>query len=101
MKFLLCGALQRTIWDEYIIDVLEKSENLQYGQPIFLLMASAKIKIRLANAGAIVHQGLVEQTTDGYPVLKLNAFSWEVMRQRSVSIVATNSAKQTLRDEGY
>jgi len=44
-----------------------------------------------------LHQGLVEQTTDGYPVLKLNALSWEVMRrQRSVSIATvTNTAAAT------
>ncbi len=36
---------------------------------------------------SLLHQGLVEQTTDGYPILKLNSLSWEVMRkQRSVSI---------------
>jgi len=35
---------------------------------------------------SLLHQGLVEQTSDGYAVLKLNALSWEVMRrQRSLS----------------
>lgn len=39
---------------------------------------------------SLLHQGLVDQTTDGYPILKLNALSWEVMRrQRSVSIAVT------------
>ena len=35
----------------------------------------------------LLHQGLVEETTDGYPVLKLNALSWQVLRkQRSVQV---------------
>jgi ATP-dependent DNA helicase RecQ len=36
---------------------------------------------------ALRHQGLVVETQDGYPVLSLNAASWEVLRdQRSVQI---------------
>jgi len=36
---------------------------------------------------ALRHQGLVVETQDGYPVLSLNAASWEVLRdQRSVKI---------------
>ncbi|HEY9735674.1 MAG TPA: RecQ family ATP-dependent DNA helicase, partial [Trichocoleus sp.] len=29
---------------------------------------------------SLLHQGLLEETTDGYPILKLNAGSWQVMR---------------------
>lgn len=40
---------------------------------------------------SLLHQGLVEETSDGYGVLKLNALSWEVMRkQRSVMIALPN-----------
>jgi len=36
---------------------------------------------------ALLHQGLLTETQDGYPVLLLNAASWEVLRdQRSVQI---------------
>jgi len=36
---------------------------------------------------ALLHQGLVAETQDGYPVLLLNAASWEVLRdQRSVQV---------------
>jgi ATP-dependent DNA helicase RecQ len=36
---------------------------------------------------ALLHQGLVAETQDGYPVLLLNAASWEVLRdQRTVRI---------------
>jgi ATP-dependent DNA helicase RecQ len=38
-------------------------------------------------ARSLLHQGLLEETTDGYPVLQLNDLSWEVLRgQRQVNI---------------
>ncbi len=38
-------------------------------------------------ARSLLHQGLLEETTDGYPVLQLNQLSWEVLRgQRQVMI---------------
>jgi ATP-dependent DNA helicase RecQ len=53
---------------------------------------------------SLLHQGLLEETTDGYAVLKLNALSWEVLRkQRSVWLaqphqpVATRSAPSAAR----
>ena len=40
-------------------------------------------------ARSLVHQGLVNESQDGYPTLSLNDASWEVMRgERKVSIVA-------------
>ncbi|MDB9309521.1 DNA helicase RecQ [Aphanizomenon sp. CS-733/32] len=45
---------------------------------------------------SLLHQGLIEQTADGYSVLKLNALSWEVMRkQRPVSIAVPTVKKMT------
>jgi ATP-dependent DNA helicase RecQ len=41
---------------------------------------------------ALLHQGLLNETTDGYSVLVLNALSWEVMRkQRSVMVALPNT----------
>lgn len=38
-------------------------------------------------ARALTHQGLIDETQDGYPVLSLNAQSWQVMRsERAVQI---------------
>jgi ATP-dependent DNA helicase RecQ len=31
---------------------------------------------------SLLHQRLVDETTDGYPVLKLNAASWQVLRKQ-------------------
>jgi ATP-dependent DNA helicase RecQ len=45
-------------------------------------------------ARALLHQGLVEETQDGYPVLSLNGASWQVLRnERSVQIA--QSAERT------
>jgi ATP-dependent DNA helicase RecQ len=41
---------------------------------------------------ALLHQGLLKETDDGYSVLGLNALSWEVMRkQRSVMVALPNT----------
>lgn len=46
-------------------------------------------------ARSLLHQQLIDETVDGYPVLMLNALSWEVLRnQRSVTI-AVESAKSS------
>ena len=45
-------------------------------------------------ARALLHQGLVSETQDGYPVLSLNELSWEVLRgQRPVQVAAMRSAR--------
>jgi ATP-dependent DNA helicase RecQ len=47
---------------------------------------------------ALRHQGLVVETQDGYPVLSLNAASWEVLRdQRSVKISEALAREQRRR----
>ncbi|HEX9134945.1 MAG TPA: helix-turn-helix domain-containing protein, partial [Ktedonobacteraceae bacterium] len=38
---------------------------------------------------ALLHQGLLTETTDGYPVLRLNELSWEVLRKERVVEIAT------------
>ncbi len=44
---------------------------------------------------ALLHQGLLNETTDGYPVLKLNMLSWEVLRKgRTVEIAAPTKPLQ-------
>jgi ATP-dependent DNA helicase RecQ len=49
---------------------------------------------------SLLHQGLVDETTDGYRILKLNKLSWEVLRsQRSVHIAITETpAAKALAD---
>jgi ATP-dependent DNA helicase RecQ len=107
MKFLSCVArCKERFGMNHIIDVLRGSKNqkiLQNGHDKLSTYGIGKDKSvddwRLLGR-SLLHQGLVDQTTDGYSVLKLNAHSWEVMRrQRSVSIavpVAPPSSAQPL-----
>jgi len=104
MKFLCVARCKERFGMNYIIDVLRGSKNqkiLQYGHHNLSTYGIGKDKSaedwRMLGR-SLLHQGLVEQTSDGYAVLKLNALSWEVMRrQRSVSIaVTTNTAAGAL-----
>lgn len=97
MKFLSCVArCKERFGMNYIIDVLRGSKNqkiLQNGHDKLSTYGIGKDKSveewRLLGR-SLLHQGLVDQTVDGYSVLKLNAHSWEVMRRvRSVSIAVT------------
>lgn len=97
MKFLSCVArCKERFGISHIIEVLRGSKNqkvLQYGHHNLSTYGIGKDKSvedwRMLGR-SLLHQGLVDQTTDGFPILKLNALSWEVMRrQRSVSIAVT------------
>jgi ATP-dependent DNA helicase RecQ len=51
-------------------------------------------------ARSLLHQGLVEQSSDGYGVLKLNPLSWEVMRrQRTVSVAVLTVQKESIKEK--
>ena len=106
MKFLSCVArCKERFGMAHIIDVLrgaKKQKIEQYGHHQLSTYGIGKDKSvedwRMLGR-SLLHQGLVDQTTDGYPVLKLNALSWEVMRrQRSVSIAVTQTPKQEPRE---
>lgn len=45
-------------------------------------------------ARSLIHQGLVDEATDGYAVLKLNDLSWEVLRGQRNVLVAVEPVKQ-------
>lgn len=99
MKFLSCVArCKEKFGMNHIIDILRGSKNqkvLQYGHNKLSTYGIGKDKTveewRLLGR-SLLHQGLLDQTTDGYSVLKLNAASWEVMRQqRTVSIAIDNT----------
>lgn len=84
----------------HIIDVLrgaKKEKVLQYGHHQLSTYGIGKDRSveewRLLGR-SLLHQGLLQQTTDGYSVLKLNPHSWEVMRrQRTVAIAVTTAPK--------
>lgn len=94
MKFLSCVArCQERFGTSHIIDVLRGSKSQKVLRKGHDKLSTYGIgKDRTADewrllARSLVHQGLVDETTDGYPVLKLNPLSWEVMRrQRAVQL---------------
>ncbi|NJK41368.1 MAG: DNA helicase RecQ [Acaryochloridaceae cyanobacterium SU_2_1] len=105
-KLLSCIArCQERYGLNHVIDVLRGSKNqkiLQRRHDQLSTYGIGKDKTvdqwRLL-ARTLLHQGLMTETTDGYPVLKLNDLSWEVLRHhRSVyvpiSIKATPTPEQ-------
>jgi ATP-dependent DNA helicase RecQ len=93
-KFLSClYRCQQKFGMVHIIDVLRgssKKKVLDYGH--HLLSTYGIGKNRSAEewkhlVRSLLHQGLLNETHDGYRVLKLNKKSWEILKkQRSVSI---------------
>ncbi|MEB3217527.1 MAG: DNA helicase RecQ [Nostocales cyanobacterium 94392] len=105
MKFLSCVArCKQRFGMKHIIDILRGSKTqkiLEKGHDKLSTYGIGKDKTldewRMLGR-SLLHQGLLEQTTDGYAVLKLNSFSLEVMKkQRSVSIVVPPKQKQTFQ----
>ncbi|WP_413175678.1 DNA helicase RecQ [Anabaena azotica] len=107
MKFLSCVARCKERYGMlYIIDVLRGAKNQKialnkHDQLSTYGIGKDKTVDEWRILGrSLLHQGLLEQTADGYSVLKLNPLSWEVMRkQRSVSIAVPIAQKISL-DEG-
>ncbi|NET56305.1 MAG: DNA helicase RecQ [Symploca sp. SIO2E6] len=106
-KFLSCVARCRERFGTtHIIDVLRGSRKKkveQYGHHLLSTYGIGKDKTADAwkmLARSLLHQGLMDETTDGYRVLKLNKRSWEVLRkQRQVQIAVTPTSKaQTLAE---
>jgi ATP-dependent DNA helicase RecQ len=88
-KFLSCVArCQERFGMAHIIDVLRGSKkqkimDLRHDQ----LSTHGIGKDRSVDewrllGRSLLHQRLVDETTDGYPVLKLNAASWQVLRKQ-------------------
>ncbi|MEB3357158.1 MAG: DNA helicase RecQ [Synechococcales bacterium] len=94
-KFLSCVArCEERFGMAHIIDVLRGSKNkkvLQYGHDRLSTHGIGRdrtVDQWRALGRSLLHQGLLSETTDGYPVLKLNPQSWEILRkQRQVHIV--------------
>lgn len=93
-KFLSCVArCHERFGMSHIIDVLRGSQNKRVLQMKHNELSTYGIgRDRTAEewkhlGRSLLHQGLVDETTDGFPVLKLNPYSWEVLRkQREVHI---------------
>ena len=106
-KFLSCVARCRERFGmTHIIDVLRGSRKQKIEQNGHHLLSTYAIgKDRSAEAWkmlarSLLHQGLVDETTDGYRILKLNKLSWEVLRsQRTVQIAITQTSVEQALSE--
>ena len=100
-KFLSCVArCQERFGMKHIIDVLRASRNEKIGKYGHHLLSTYGIgkDINVEDwrklGRFLLQNGLVNATEDGYPVLKLNKYSWEILRNlRTVSIPVAKTAK--------
>jgi ATP-dependent DNA helicase RecQ len=105
-KFLSCVARCRERFGMvHIIDVLRGSQKkrvleLRHDQLSTYGIGKDRSTEEWKLLGrSLLHQGLVEETTDGFPVLKLNAASWQVLRQQlSVQIAIPETLKGDSED---
>jgi ATP-dependent DNA helicase RecQ len=106
-KFLSCVArCNERFGMIHIIDVLRGSRKQkieQYGHHLLSTYGIGKDKSVEAwkmLGRSLLHQGLVDETSDGYRILKLNKLSWEILRsQRPVHIAITETpATKALAD---
>jgi ATP-dependent DNA helicase RecQ len=102
-KFLSCVARVRERFGlNYVIDVLRGSKSQRILQNSHDKLSTYGIgKDRSTEewrmlGRSLIHQGLLDETSDGYSILKLNEASWEVLRkQRAVAIaIAPNLLKE-------
>lgn len=103
-KFLSCVArCEQKFGLTHIVDVLIGSRNKKIRQYGHHLLSTYGIgKGRTTNewkmlGRSLVHQGLVGQTTDGYPVLKLNQRSWDVLLNRLSVKIAVSRSKHKIK----
>ena len=97
-KFLSCVArCHERFGMSYLIDVLRGSKDkriLSNGHDQLSTYGIGKdhsVDEWRVLGRSLLHQGLLDETPDGYGILKLNALSWDVLRkQRSVQISLPN-----------
>jgi ATP-dependent DNA helicase RecQ len=94
-KFLSCVARCKERYGMgHIIDVLRGSKNQK-------VLLNAHDRLSTYGIGkdksvdqwrmlgrSLVHQGFVDETSDGYSVLRLNALSWEILRKQRQVLIA-------------
>ncbi|MEL4894744.1 DNA helicase RecQ [Crocosphaera sp. Alani8] len=98
-KFLSCVArCQERFGMSHIIDILRGSKKKKiekYGHHLLSTYGIGKersVEEWKMLGRSLIHQGFVNETTDGFPVLKLNKYSWEIFRnERKVEVAVTKS----------
>ncbi len=103
-KFLSCVArCEQRFGMKHIIDVLRGSKSKkvqQYGHHLLSTHGIGKDKTpeEWKTLGrALLHQGLVAESDDGYRVLKLNKQSWTVLRKQQEVQIAINRSQEKIK----
>lgn len=101
MKFLSCVARTKERFGMiYIIDILRGSKSQKVLDKRHDQLSTYGIgKDRTLEewknlAKSLLHQGLMDETTDGYSVLKLNQNSWEIMGRKVKVEIAIEKKRQ-------
>jgi len=103
-KFLSCVArCKERFGMMHIIDVLRGSRKQKVEQYQHHLLSTYGIgKDRTLDEWKqlgvfLIHQGFLDETTDGYSILKLNSYSWEILRkQRNVTLAVRAKIKEKI-----
>ncbi|MGB5769011.1 MAG: RecQ family ATP-dependent DNA helicase, partial [Crocosphaera sp.] len=98
-KFLSCVARSQEMFGmTHIIDILRGSKRKKIIERGHHLLSTYGIGKDRSVAEwkmlgrSLIHQGFVDETTDGFSVLKLNKYSWEIFKnERKVEIAVTES----------
>lgn len=105
-KFLSCVArCEQKFGIKHIIDVLRGSRSKkiqQYGHHLLSTHGIGKDQTLdewKMLGRALLHQGLLAETNDGYRILKLNKRSWEILKKERAVTIAIN--KQTKSSSSY
>ncbi|HJT56166.1 MAG TPA: DNA helicase RecQ [Ktedonobacteraceae bacterium] len=104
LTFLFCVAkTQQRFGMHYVIDVLrgantQKVRDYHHNQlPIYGIGKHLSGDEWLHIGRALLQQGLMDESSDGYHILRLNTLSWEVLRkQRNVEIASLPQKKKSV-----
>jgi ATP-dependent DNA helicase RecQ len=107
-KFLSCIArCHERFGMTHIIDVLRGSRKKKiedYGHHLLSTYGIGKARTAeewKALGRSLIHQGLLDETADGYPVLKLNKRSWEILRKQRSVVIPVNKTSANKASEDY
>ena len=96
-KFLSCIARTKERFGmKQIIDILRGSRSkkiYQYGHHLLSTYAIGRDKTAdqwKCLGRSLIYQNLLNETTDGYRILKLNSKSWEILRKKRTVKIAVN-----------
>jgi len=103
-KFLSCVArCKERFGAGYIIDVLRGSKSQRIDElghhqlSTYGIGKDRSVEEWRMLGRSLIHQGLLDNTSDGYSILKLNPLSWEILRKQREVQIPVNKQKVSSR----